>query len=383
MPPSPDQHYQTLLAEDKLSADDGQHAAVQHLDALFITLQQSGILLKRAPSNTNDNGFVGRLFGRKKTDNMPAPKGVYLCGGVGRGKTMLMDLFAESIPATNLQRFHFHDFMVAAQDAIQSARMQGVDDPIDAAADMLLAPGHIVCFDEMEVRDIADAMIIKRLFDALWARGMILVTTSNRLPEGLYLNGLHRDRFLPFIASLKQRMNIHHIGEGVDWRSRVLQTVSSWHVLAAPASQQDKGALDMQLDSLFVRLSDDVPLLEEVIMVAGRSLTFRKVAGDLVDVHFDDMCRTTLGARDYLVLADRFAGMMLRDIPVLGDAEQNEARRFMWLVDALYDRGRFIITSAAAPQDQIYTGGQWAFEFARTRSRLQEMAQLRGMRAEA
>ena len=118
-------------------------------------------------------------------------------------------------------------------------------------------------------------------------------------------------------------------------------------------------------------------------MVAGRSLTFRKVAGDLVDVHFDDMCRTTLGARDYLVLADRFAGMMLRDIPVLGDAEQNEARRFMWLVDALYDRGRFIITSAAAPQDQIYTGGQWAFEFARTRSRLQEMAQLRGMRAEA
>jgi cell division protein ZapE len=234
----------------------------------------------------------------------------------------------------------------------------------------------------MEVRDIADAMIIKRLFDGLWSRGMVLVTTSNRLPDDLYLNGLHRDRFLPFIAGLKQRMDVHHIGEGVDWRSRVLQTVSSWHVLAGNVSQKDKRALDVQLDSLFTRLSGEAPLLEEVIMVAGRSLIFKKIAGDLLDAHFDEICRTTLGARDYLVLADRFAGMMLRDIPVLGDAEQNEARRFMWLVDALYDRGRFIITSAAAPQDQIYTGSQWAFEFARTHSRLQEMAQLRGMRAE-
>ena len=118
-------------------------------------------------------------------------------------------------------------------------------------------------------------------------------------------------------------------------------------------------------------------------MVAGRSMHFNKVAGDLADVHFDDLCRTPLGARDYLVLADSFAGLMMRDIPIMGDAEQNEARRFMWLVDALYDRGRFIITSAAAQQDRIYTGSQWAFEFERTRSRLQEMAQLRGMRSEA
>ena len=382
MPTSPDQHYRTLLAGEKLSADAGQESAVQHLTTLFETLQKTQTLYKPDGASVS-KGFVSRLFGSKKNGAGQTPKGIYLYGGVGRGKTMLMDLFARSIPPENLQRFHFHDFMVAAQDAIQHARMQAANDPIDAAADALMALGHIICFDEMEVRDIADAMIIKRLFDALWARGMILVTTSNRAPDDLYLNGLHRDRFLPFITALKRHMFIHHIGEGMDWRSRVLQTTSSWHVMSARASDAEKQALNTQLDSLFLRLSDNQAASSEVIMVAGRSVHFNKVAGDLADVHFDDLCRTPLGARDYLVLADRFAGLMMRDIPVMGDAEQNEARRFMWLVDALYDRGRFIITSAAAQQDRIYTGSQWAFEFERTRSRLQEMAQLRGMRGEA
>jgi len=379
---SPDQHNRTLLAGEKLSADAGQEIAVQHLTSLFETLQKTQALYQPA-STAASTGFISRLFGGKKNGTSQTPKGVYLYGGVGRGKTMLMDLFARSIPPENLQRFHFHDFMVAAQDAIQQARMQSASDPIDAAADALMAAGHIICFDEMEVRDIADAMIIKRLFDALWARGMILVTTSNRMPDELYLNGLHRDRFLPFIAALKYHMLIHYIGEGMDWRSRVLQTIPSWHVISGQASDAEKQALDAQLDSLFLRLADNQPASSEGIMVAGRTVHFNTVAGDLADVHFDDLCRTPLGARDYLVLADRFAGLLMRDIPIMGDAEQNEARRFMWLVDALYDRGRFIITSAAAQQDSIYTGGQWAFEFERTRSRLQEMAQLRGMRGTA
>jgi cell division protein ZapE len=379
---SPEQHYKSLLAGEKLSADAGQEIAVQQLTTLFETLNHSR-LLYQPDSTTPSNGFISRLFGGKKKGKKQTLKGIYLYGGVGRGKTMLMDLFARSIPPENLQRFHFHDFMVAAQDAIQRARMQAAEDPIDTAADALMEPGHIICFDEMEVRDIADAMIIKRLFDALWSRGMILVTTSNRKPDDLYLNGLHRDRFLPFIAALKQHMDIHHIGEGMDWRGRVLQTISSWHVMSAAASDAEKQALDEKLDSLFLRLSDNQAASPEIVMVAGRSLRFNKVAGDLADVQFDDICRTALGARDYLVLADRFAGLMMRDIPIMGDAEQNEARRFMWLVDALYDRGRFIITSAAAHQDSIYTGSQWAFEFERTRSRLQEMAQLRGMRGEA
>lgn len=382
MPLSPDQHYQRQLDQKKLSADAGQKEAVGHLSALFSALQQTQTLA--APAGiTGKSGLVGRLFGRKGARPAASPKGVYLYGGVGRGKTMLMDLFACSVPSESCQRFHFHDFMVAAQDAIQRARLDGAKDPIDTAADRLIAPGHIICFDEMEVRDIADAMIIKRLFDGLWARGMILVATSNRMPDELYLNGLHRDRFLPFIEALKQQMNVHHIGDGVDWRGRILQTISSWYVPGDEASLSQKQTLKKELDALFLRLSDGQIPVSENIMVAGRSISFDKVAGDLADVSFDRLCRTTLGARDYLVVADRFAGLVMRDIPIMGDAEQNEARRFMWLVDALYDRGRFIVASAAASQQHIYTGTQWAFEFDRTRSRLQEMAQLRGMRLHA
>ena len=382
MPLSPDQHYQRQLDQKKLSADAGQKEAVGHLTALFSALQQTQTLA--APAGiTGKSGLVGRLFGRKGARPAASPKGVYLYGGVGRGKTMLMDLFACSVPYESCQRFHFHDFMVAAQDAIQRARLDGAKDPIDTAADRLIAPGHIICFDEMEVRDIADAMIIKRLFDGLWARGMILVATSNRMPDELYLNGLHRDRFLPFIEALKQQMNVHHIGDGVDWRGRILQTISSWYVPGDEASLSQKQTLKKELDALFLRLSDGQIPVSENIMVAGRSISFDKVAGDLADVSFDSLCRTTLGARDYLVIADRFAGLVMRDIPIMGDAEQNEARRFMWLVDALYDRGRFIVASAAASQQHIYTGTQWAFEFDRTRSRLQEMAQLRGMRLHA
>ena len=308
----PSQKLAAKIAAKTLHADLAQAAIAIRLDQLIDRLPTAALSRRQRPMVIRQilDKILGSLFSQILLPAQTPIKGLYIHGGVGRGKTMLMDMFHDSVFAQGLDRpnrpaiwrLHFHDFMVLAQDVIHQARSKGADDPIEMAAADLARRGAVICFDEMEVRDIADAMIIKRLFDALWARGMILVTTSNRLPEGLYLNGLHRDRFLPFIASLKQRMNIHHIGEGVDWRSRVLQTVSSWHVLAAPASQQDKGALDMQLDSLFVRLSDDAPLLEEVIMVAGRSLTFRKVAGDLVDVHFDDMCRTTLGARDYFCL---------------------------------------------------------------------------------
>ncbi len=374
---SPQECYDKLIDAGKLSSDEGQKQALILLDQLFNQLSPTA----DRPGTKSPKNFVSRLLkGASRTPDASF-KGVYLHGGVGRGKTMLMDLFAQSLAKGRMQRFHFHDFMVAAQDTIQQARLAGDSEPIESAADRLIAAGSIICFDEMEVRDIADAMIVKRLFDALWARGMVLIATSNRAPDDLYLNGLHRDRFLPFIDALKEHNHIHHITDGLDWRTNILQSVSSWYVTHSDNVAENK-KLDQRLDMIFVRLSAGKDIASQEIIVAGRILSLPKVAGDLADVHFDDLCRTALGARDYLVLADKFAGMMLRDIPVMGDAEQNEARRFMWLVDALYDRGRFLIASAQAPQDKLYDGSKWAFEFQRTCSRLNEMARYRGLGAE-
>ncbi len=369
---SPETQYNALIKSGQLQPDKGQEQALAALQGLFENIQGQGVL------SAGSAGFARRLFSRRPISDI-TPQGLYLYGGVGRGKTMLMDLFAASVNPGLIQRVHFHDFMVAAQDAVQRARLKGAADPMNEAADQLIAKGPVICFDEMEVRDIADAMIIKRLFDQLWARGMVLVTTSNRAPDDLYMNGLHRDRFLPFIDALKAHNQIHHIAEGADWRAAVLQSISSWHV-KPPHSQPDACRdLDRHLDNAFGRLSDQQPAAPQTIMVAGRALRLEKVAGDLVDTDFDSLCRQPLAARDYLVLADKFAGLLMRDIPVMAESEQNEARRFMWLVDAFYDRGRFLIASAQAPPAQIYTGSQWEFEFQRTCSRLQEMAHYRGM----
>jgi len=352
-----------------LQPDPGQAAAMGHLDALFHKLA--------AMSAPPRSGGLSRFF-RRSAKAVAPPKGLYLHGGVGRGKTLLMDIFAEAAAPMNSQRFHFHDFMVNAQNAVQAARQAGKTAPIESAADQLIAAGRIICFDEMEIRDIADAMIIRRLFLALWDRGMILVTTSNRPPDLLYLDGLHRDRFLPFIDDLNDKLNVHEIASGQDWRKAFLQSVSGWHLQPGP---QDK-TVQHALDQIFSTLGGTAEVTAETMSFAGRSLCFDRVAGDVVDTGFDRLCGQPLGVRDYLAVADRFSGLVLRDIPVLDDARQNEARRFMWLVDALYDRGRFMIASAEAQVDELYHGDRWAFEFDRTCSRLQEMARLRGMNFE-
>jgi len=364
---SPLSAYQDRLQSGALQPDQGQAAAVVHLDNLFHAI--AACQVQPRPSG------LGRLFSRSKQSPASRPKGLYLYGGVGRGKTLLMDMFADVSKSLNSQRFHFHDFMVQAQNAIQAARQAGKPDPIDSAADRLVAAGHIICFDEMEVRDIADAMIIRRLFLALWDRGMILVTTSNRPPDQLYLNGLHRDRFLPFIDDLNSRLNVQQIASGQDWRKAFLQSVSGWHLQSSPQDETTHQALT----EIFMSLAGEAEITAESMSFAGRSLQFDRVAGDVVDTSFDCLCRQPLGVRDYLAISDRFSGLILRDIPVLDDALQNEARRFMWLVDALYDRGRFMIASAQAEVDDLYHGDRWAFEFDRTYSRLQEMARLRGI----
>ena len=352
---SPASLYEKALSSGDLQADDGQAKIISALDDLFHRLSEQA----------GKSSFFPRFRKSKKQ----AVKGLYIYGGVGRGKTMLMDLFYTSLPAGTARRLHFHDFMVMAHDEMNHARLKGADDLVSTAAATLAKGPKILCFDEMEVRDIADAMILKRLFEGLIEAGVCVIATSNRHPDELYLGGLHRDRFLPFIDQLKQVCDITAIEDGQDWRTRLLAKMPRWSV---PADETARQIMTSQFESLTAQ-DEIMPI---TIKVAGREIIFDRCAGNIGFVHFNDICGIALAARDYIAVADRFTGLFITDIPLLDDRLQNEARRFMWLVDALYDRGRFLIASAEAEMEQIYTGNQWAFEFDRTISRLSEMTRL-------
>ena len=337
-----------------LTADPAQQSVAGALDGLLSDILASG-----------DRSILSRLTGRKKLQ-----RGLYIHGGVGRGKTMLMDMFHDCLSSSHLRggqfRLHFHDFMVLAQDTIHAARLSGSDDPVEAAATTLAARGRVMCFDEMEVRDIADAMILARLFTGLFDKGVVVVATSNRHADELYKNGLHRDRFLPFIALLKQRCQMLTIADGRDWRAQMLAGMASWHM---PDDRQATAALD----DAFARLAGDAVVGSENIRVAGRDISFDRVAGDVARISFANLCEMPLGARDYLAIAGRFAGLLVDHVPVLASANEPAARRFMWLVDALYDRQRFLVASAATDIANLYQGHNYSFEFERTVSRLGEM----------
>ena len=368
----PSQKLAAKIDAKVLHADPAQAAIAILLDQLIDRLQTAALLRRKWPMMIRQ--IIGSLFGWMLLPDQAPVKGMYIYGGVGRGKTMLMDMFHESVAAQGLDRpnlpaiwrLHFHDFMVLAQDVIHQARSKGADDPIEMAAADLARRGAVICFDEMEVRDIADAMILARLFSGMLKRGVIVVATSNRHADDLYKDGLHRDRFLPFIDLLKQRCEMCQLDDGTDWRGAVLADLPAWHVPAQTAHPQ--------LESAFDKLAGGAAITAETIRVAERDITIARVAGDVGFASFASLCNEPLGARDYIAIAGRFAGLVLSDVPQFTDANENVARRFMWLIDALYDRGRFLIASADAEIGNLYEGHQWQFEFARTASRLGEMA---------
>lgn len=354
-----------LVAKGDLRFDAGQAEVAHALDDLVSQISS-------LPSPNLGRRLAG-LFGKTS----PVIRGLYIHGGVGRGKTMLMDMFFAALDtktdrpsaATKIGkwRLHFHDFMVLAQDLIHAARKTNPNDPITAVADQLITRGKVICFDEMEVRDIADAMILARLFTALFDRGAIVITTSNRHADDLYKNGLHRDRFLPFIELLKERCEMLEIGDGMDWRGTLLAGLPAWF---HPNNDRARAALNASFEQVSAHMTPH----EETVRVAGRDIRFDITAGDVAMVNFAELCDRPLAARDYLAIAGRFTGIVMHDVPAFNEQNEHLARRFMWLIDALYDRGRFFLASSELPVDKLYTGEKWQFEFSRTQSRLGEMA---------
>ena len=340
--------YKDALAGGELRPDPAQDKAARKLTALAQLLEKK-------------RGFS--LFGRKAE----SPKGLYIWGDVGRGKTLLMDFFFTEVEVEKKRRVHFNSFMVDVHARIHAERQQeGAGDPIPVVARALAEEARLLCFDEFQVTDVADAMILGRLFDRLFAEGVTIVATSNTPPDRLYEGGLNRQIFLPFIEEIKQRLEVVELNGPTDYR---LQRLSGVKVYLTPLGPEAHAAMD----AAWRQLTDTVKGKPYSLVVLGRQLPIPQTARGVARFDFRDLCAQPLAAADFLAVAQRFHTVLLDHIPVLTPEMRNEARRFTLLIDTLYDEGVKLICSAAAPADQLYPAGDGADAFRRTASRLAEM----------
>ena len=300
----------------------------------------------------------------KKLINRPdIPRGVYMFGGVGRGKSFLMDCFYNAVPLKRKTRLHFHEFMREVHREL--ADLQGTANPLDELARRMAVRYRLICFDEFHVADITDAMILYRLLSALFDNGVGFVTTSNFRPDDLYPGGMHRDRILPAIALLNERLDVLSVDNGTDYRRRTLEDVTMYHVPNGPAA-------DMAMEHAFNALAesrDEDPVLH----IEARQIFARRKAGGVVWFDFKSLCGGPRSQNDYLEIASRFHTVFLSDVPHMPVRMASEARRFTWLVDVLYDRRVKLVMSAQVAPEELYTEGPMAHEFPRTVSRLNEM----------
>ncbi len=350
--------YDALVAAGELRPDPEQRAAAERLNQLQAELEA---VPKRG-------SLLWRLAGRKPE----ALRGVYLWGAVGRGKSMLMDLFYDQLNIQRKRRVHFHAFMLDVHARMREVRKSESGDPIPLVADALAENTRCLAFDEMVVNNSADAMILSRLFTALIDRGVTMVATSNRPPKDLYKDGLNREHFLPFIALVEERLDVMSLNGPTDYRRDRLGDGARWFV---PADDAASAALS----AAFFRLTDyppedraHVPTLE-LDVGGGRTLHVPKALKGVAVFSFKKLCGQARGAADYLAVARHFHAVIIVGIPRMGPENRNEAARFVTLIDALYEYKVKLLASAAAMPDQLYIAGDGAFEFERTASRLAEM----------
>jgi cell division protein ZapE len=362
-------HYRARLRAGEIRPDPAQELAAEKLESLHHALADYRPTAGRV-------GWKER-FGLARRPAEP-PLGLYIYGGVGRGKSMLMDLFFRAAPVHAKRRVHFHAFMQEVHARLKAMRQHpGIrelrpgkrakdDDILPSLARDIARDCWLLCFDEFQVHDIADAMLLGRLFETLFEAGVVVVATSNRPPRDLYKNGLQRENFLPFVALFEKRLDVLQLDSGTDYR---LESMRAIDVYITPLD----ALADRRLEDYFARLTRGAPVGPETLTVHGRTVRIPRAADDIAFASFAELCEQPLGPADYLAIAGRFDVLLLARIPGMGPARRNEAKRFVTLIDALYEHKVKLICSAERPPEALYPAGDGAFEFERTVSRLHEM----------
>ena len=347
---SPLQRYEQAINSDEFTRDEQQYQAMSYLDQVYQQLKDNA---------QEKKGFFSFL----KSDPKP-PKGLYMWGGVGRGKTWMMDMFYDSLTTPRKMRMHFHHFMKRVHKELNN--LQGQSDPLQKVADIIHAEAIVICFDEFFVSNVSDAMILGDLFTMLFERGITLVATSNIAPDGLYKDGLHRDRFLPAIKEVKEHTTVMNIDAGIDYRLRVLQQAELYK---SPLTKENHH----WLANRFAELTNGQTISKEPIEINGRSITINARTETILYCEFRQLCMEPRSAADFIEIANSFSTVLVDNVPFLNDDIRDPTRRFIYLVDEFYDRRVKLLIRAEQPIIDLYQGEKLAFEIERTRSRLLEM----------